>query len=381
MRIFFQSVLYLSVGLGSLFFVIWTLTSFPFFQSSALAEETLKDGSVVQTDFSSSGSNMEISKKPLPVEQKEEIQVKSSPVPGSEKDPSVITEDSQPSSAGLVSDKKDSSTLSGDSQPPSAPASDKKVSSSLDNGSGKNKSVRREGASVVDSTPVPPPPPVSENIPPAQEEVVPPPDHVDNNTNETRRRRVRRRKNNKDVSDPLTDSASLNKLLKSAKDLQREKGASAEAAHDLMNINQKVMEIYKMLSNYEYDASDRRDPFTRYRRKGEKESKKQEIEYTHSTKQFKLDDITVKGLKWDSQIGPSVVVVQTPDSKIHHLRENDLIGNKGGVVYKIREDGVVVVVPRLTGISSEEQNTYVPTLISYDPLKKMRLVREEKKNK
>ena len=407
MRIFFQSVLYLNVGIGSLFFVIWLLTSFPFFGSSVLAEEVVKKAptpsSAIQGEpssgengkiSSSGGSGVKTSKKSLSVEQKKEAKVESSSVSTNKKNPSAQSAGAQALPAPVPKKEDPSvqsaeasapSTQSGEIPVPSVSVPNKQAPSVQSGGDAptpsvlpntntigpavndeKGKAVQRKGASVVDSSPVPPPPGFSESVVPSAQEKIPPPPSV-NNVEGKMQPQMGKEENNIDenVSAPAISSSSLNNLLESAKNFQKEKGASAEAAHDLMNINQKVVEIYNMLSNYQYDSSDRRDPFTSFKEEMMEESKdsKKVIRPIHATSQFNLEEIKLKGIKWNSGLGPSTALFQTPDNATHHLRKNDWIGNNGGVVYQLKEDEVVVLEPRLTGTGNKEENSYVPIIV------------------
>ena len=353
MKVFIQSVLYLNVGLGSLFFVIWALTSLPFFQPFAQAEEAVKTAPVVSpapqgnstrdrkgTALSSGNLNVEAAKKNLPIDEQKEGQVTSPVVP--------------------VSEGKGSPLMSGDAAQPSSPSviNNKGTTSSLDE---KRESVQRESASVPDSSSVPPPPTVGETA------VPPPPNAVNNNIGQTQPSEKKAdNASGGNESAAEEHSASLNKLLESAKNFQREKGASADAANDLMDINQRVVEIYKMLSNYHYDSDERRDPFVPFKEEGLEDS---ELAIpTYPTGQYDLSEIKLKGIKWNSRAGPSKALFETPDKVIHYLQKNDWIGRNRGIVYQLKEDEVVIVEPRLKGAANKQEDSYVPIIVRLDRL-------------
>ena len=342
MKVFIQSVLYLNVGLGSLFFVIWALTSLPFFQSSAQAEEAVKTAPVASpapqgnstrdqkgTAPSSGNLNVEAAKKNLPIDEQKEGQVTSPVVP--------------------VSEGKGSPLMSGDAAQPSSPSviNNKGATSSLDE---KRESVHRESASVPDSSSVPPPP-----------------NAVNNNIGQTQPSEKKAdNASGGNESAAEEHSASLNKLLESAKNFQREKGASADAANDLMDINQRVVEIYKMLSNYHYDSDERRDPFVPFKEEGFEDS---ELAIpTYPTGQYDLSEIKLKGIKWNSKAGPSKALFETPDKVIHYLQKNDWIGRNRGIVYQLKEDEVVIVAPRLKGAANKKEDSYIPIIVRLDRL-------------
>ena len=230
---------------------------------------------------------------------------------------------------------------------PDSIATDRVVSSS---NSDSEESVQRKGASVTES--VPPPPPV----PPSSDSVSAP---LPTDT-ETRSGM------SEDMPVPERLSSDLNELLESAKQLQENKkaGSGSSVAHDLMQINKKVAEIYKLLSNYSYDPSDRRDPFAPFQIEEEEEMAEdtREVIPSYPTGKYDLSEIKLVGIKWNSKLGPSKALFRTPDNVIHPLQKNDRIGSNRGVIYQLREDEVVILEPRV-GIASKKEDAYVPIIV------------------
>ncbi len=312
MKIFFQVFLYLNVGIGSLFFVIWLFTSMPFVHSPAFAEESASpansaENTVAPDPAASPANSAENTVAPDPA---------ASPANSAENtvapDPAVV---------------KDGDTPSLDDEQP----------------------AQRQGVSV-EEPPVPLPPP----IPPANEDTSLPEDKdTVSNTGED--------------SPPVGKiSSDLNNLLESAKQFQESKkeGMGASIAQDLMQINKKVANIYKILGNYNYDPDDRRDPFVPFQIQEEEELEEdtRQVIPSYPTGKYKLSEIKLVGIKWNSKLGPSKALFRTPDNVIHPLQKNDRIGINKGVIYQLREDEVVILEPR-PGVASKKEDAYVPIIV------------------
>ena len=148
------------------------------------------------------------------------------------------------------------------------------------------------------------------------------------------------------VADSPNVNTDFNTQLKSAQKLAKQEGAaSASVASGLMDVNQRVVEIHKMLSNYEYDPSDRRDPFIPFRPKGLEEAEEIEV-LNHATSGYELSEIKLIGIKWGKGPGFSKAMFRTPDSEIHYLQAKDRIGSGGAIIDRLGEDKVVVLEPR-----------------------------------
>jgi hypothetical protein len=373
MKVFIQSMLYLSVGLGSLFFVIWVFTSPPFFQSFAQAEEPVKKAPVTPSSPQESAPverkgtappvvkmNADAAEKKVPANGKKEEPTKEAlatpstgpaskvePVNNKEGSPSVSDKNAaQPSSPDVIDSKE------------TTPQVEKKVP------------VQRSGASVPDNSSVVSPPP---ELAPDKEGAVPPPpppvpDAVNNDTGQQPNKE---KKEGDAVSEQesvgAAHSADLDNLLESAKDLQKGKGSSADAASKLMDINEQVGRIYNKVSNmYKYDPEEKRDPFV-----PPKMEKVDDVELavpTYPTGKYDLSEIKLKGIKWNSGAGPSKALFETPDNVIHYLQKNDWIGKNRGVIYQLKEDEVIVVERRLTGNINKQEDSYVPVVVRLDRL-------------
>ena len=327
MKIFFHIFLYLNVGIGSLFFVIWLLTSFPFF--SVVAEEpsldTISSKSLSGDPTAAKGPEEVFSSIPtlrnkdLPVKQQQ-------PVQGME----ALKERNPASSV--------SNNISQENKENSVPLAPSMESPSLDPAA-TDSSVVDPPSVVPDLSVVPDP---NDTLSDGENFVPPPPLSTDSD----------------DAKDVLLDSV---------KKIQKD-GVHLESVNELININKKVAEIYKMLSGYNYDPSGTRDPFTPFK-EDEEELQKQTPDESHlvplnyPTAQYDLDDLKLVGIKWASKIGPSKALFSSPDNMIYHLQKNDRIGNNRGIVYQLREDEVVILEPRFEMTETEQAGKYVYTPI------------------
>ena len=91
--------------------------------------------------------------------------------------------------------------------------------------------------------------------------------------------------------------------MKSAQKIKDKQGTSADAAHDLMHINQEIVDVYKMLSVYQYDPKERRDPFTPFDTTEVVDDGRQVIP-DYPTGKYNLNELRLVGIKWDSSVGP-----------------------------------------------------------------------------
>ena len=384
MKVFFQVFIYLNVGIGALFFIIWFLTSSPFFQAPAFAKGTSiakpigqkkEEPRLVQNinnkvpaeteKLIPANSAVKLKDKNVPA-QAPNVPAQAPNVPAQA--PNVPAQaPNVPAQAPNVPAQAPNAPAHAPNVPahaPNAPAPsvrtekggasdsiaiDRAVSSS---NSDNEKPVQRKGASVTESVPLPP------SIPPSPEaDDVPLPEDMDT-------------KSSMSGGAPIPEgvSSDLSKLLESAKELQENQkaGSGASVAHDLMQINKQVAEIYKLLSNYNYDPSDRRDPFAPFQIEQEEEEGEEnhtrEVIPNYPTGKYDLSEIQLVGIKWSSKLGPSKALFKTPDNVIHPLQKNDRIGSNRGVIYQLREDEVVILEPRL-GIAKKKEDAYVPIIV------------------
>ncbi len=164
------------------------------------------------------------------------------------------------------------------------------------------------------------------------------------------------------------NSNKLNKALKSVTEPGKQPGSSATVSNELTDVNQRVLEIHKMLSDYQYDSSDRRDPFIPFRPKGEEVERLEVL--NHATSGYDLNEIKLVGMKWNSGLGRSKAMFRTPDNELHYLQVNDRIGSKGAVIYRLGGDEVVVLEPRfMVGSSSGTEKAYEPIIMRLDRYK------------
>ena len=155
----------------------------------------------------------------------------------------------------------------------------------------------------------------------------------------------------------------------------KKEGKSDNAEDDLQNINKRLVEIYSMLKAYKYDPSQRKDPFDPWQPKKkvvEKVDTKEEevvIPTDHPTGEYNIKELTLVGIKWGSRSGPPKALFKTPDNVLHNMQEKDRIGNNRGVIYKMREDEVVILEPN-QGVIEEGEEAYSPIIVRLDRVKK-----------
>ncbi|MDE0119206.1 MAG: pilus assembly protein PilP [Bdellovibrionales bacterium] len=357
MKIFFQVFLYLNVGISSLFFVIWLFTSIPFFQFPAFAEEPASPPSGNQKNVlppsGQSGASQPAEAQSDHVARPTPVETETKGAAQPEGDAKLTDDTKLPGGESL---SVSASSVDVEKKLPENSEKNKVVSpglavvkdentSSLDG----EKPVQRQGASVEE-----PPVPLPPSVPSAKEDTL-----------------LSEDKENK--SDTGTDhipseniSSDLNNLLESARQFQENKkeGVGASIAQDLMQINKKVANIYKMLSDYNYDPEDRRDPFVPFQIQKEEEMEEdtRQVIPSYPTGKYKLSEIKLVGIKWNSKLGPSKALFRTPDNVIHPLQKNDRIGIDKGVIYQLREDEVVILEPR-AGVVSKTEKAYVPIIV------------------
>ena len=412
----FQAFVYINVGAGALFFVIWFFTSVPLFQQTAFAEESSGDtadlnnapsagnavvtaeapsaeapsaeapsakapsaeapsaeapsaeapsaeapsadvspevkksevSSVSSSALSSSEGSVKKAEEPIPKASEGSVKkaeaVPTQPIPkaseGSvKKAEAVPTQPIPKASEGSVKKAEIE---------PLAPAPNNKTAQS--NQAGAPQPVHRKGASVTTKVAPPPPPP----LPVSEEESASPQPSVSDN----------------DIAGKVNEkgSAELNKLLESADRLKSNQTAGASAADDVIKINRRIADIYKVLNSYHYDSNNRRDPFKAFDVPSDEDSMdsgKTAPIPTYPTGQYNLSEIKLVGIKWNSKIGPSKALFKTPDNTLHYLQKNDRIGSNWGVIYRLKEDEVVILEPK-KGSADNKESSYVPIIVRLD---------------
>ena len=336
MKTFFQAFLYLNVCCFSLFFIIWLVTSTSFLEPVASAKEPANTPPV-----NPSASAPPIKPESSLIKQKKVEVVKDTRT-------SVVVNKRKPSS--VANDGKSSASV--------LPPGKKQDADSLEK-EGVSSISQKDGAipspSAVDSTaPIPPPPSVDNTAP-----VPPPPPVEDNSLSETE---AGQKNNIPGAISSGISSSQLEELMKSAQKIKDKQGTSADAAHDLMHINQEIVDVYKMLSIYQYDPKERRDPFTPFNTKEFVDDGKEVIP-EYPTGKYNLNELTLVGIKWDSSVGPPRAFFKTPDNVTHKLQKNDLIGSNMGIIYQLREDEVVILEPRFVAGDSSDEDLYEPIIV------------------
>ena len=366
------------MGIGALFFGIWLWTAFPF-STSAQAEQPAVSADPIEQAVASKqksvastkkavtsvnkimgkmakihlgGTSLQNQAKPqgLTPAKSPPAQTASTPTPtptpNQAKSPPAQTASTPSPAVGseAVTDSSQSAPLNHNksTSPPSA-KSPVKAEGALPAETTTNKAPQdlaqqkaaENRAPASDNLPVPPPPAVPEGNPP-----------------------------------PVALDEDFNTKLKSAQELTKQKGTqSAETANELMGVNQKVVKIYQMLSAFDYDPEDKRDPFVPFRPKG-MELKEEEMEvFQHATSEYELSEIKLIGMKWGKGPNFSKAMFRTPDNEIHYLQAKDRIGNSGAIIDRLKEDKVVVLEPRFAveaqsrSANSGPKRVFVPKII------------------
>lgn len=289
MKVFLHIFLYLNVSVCSLFFVIWLLTSSPFVETADAADPSatpsIKEEEVKPLKSGDAGINSPPAAETAVLE----LEASSDKIQGMPAESSDLKNPAETNSVPA-------------SPPVPPPLPDDKGSASAES---PPPSMLDEGSASAEPPPVPPVPPVPE----VQE-------------------------------DSLTD------MLKSNDQFHEDKGSNKEMVKNLMDLNKKVVDMYKMLSDYSYDTADRRDPFVPFQETKESKGKTISDHRDCPGKEHNLRDIKLVGIKWGSNIQPSTALFRSPDDKIFYLQKNDCLGQSKATIYKIREGGVVFVEPK-----------------------------------
>lgn len=299
MKVFLHVFLYLSVSVCSLFFIIWLLTSSPFVGTAAAAdpdpnnaipsvkEEGVKPSLKLEDKDAHSPAVVEAveSKPKAPSTSGDTIQ--RAPAESSPDSPNTVETNSAPTSPSIP-------------PPPPLP--------------GNEDSTLKE----------PSPPDMLENKDSASVEPAPPP-----------------------PAPPEPERDSLTEMLESNNQFHKDKGSNKEMVKGLMDLNKKVVDMYKMLSDYQYDMTDRRDPFVPFKEAKEEEGKKVLADTRDCFgDEHHLSDIKLVGIQWGAKKWPSKAIFSTPDNESRFLQKNDCLGQSKATIYKIEEGRVVVIESR-----------------------------------
>lgn len=300
MKVFLHIFLYLSVSVCSLFFVIWFLTSSPFVETADAADPgpdnstpSVKEEGV--KPLKSGGADVN---SPSVVEAVEP-ESKASPASG---DVQRVPAESSPPSPNTV---ETNSVPTSPSIPPPPPLPDNPDSASGENPSPPPDMLGNKDSASVEPVPTPPAPPA-----------------------------------------PEATEDSLTEMLESNDQFHEDKGSNKEMVKNLMDLNKKVVDMYKMLSSYQYDTTDRRDPFVPFKEAKEVEGRKA-FEDTRSCfgDKYHFSDIKLLGIQWGAKKKPSKALFSSPD-ETRPLQKNDCLGQSKATIYKIEEGRVVLVEAR-----------------------------------
>ncbi len=353
MRTFFHSLLYISVGLSSLFCILWILSHFYFFKSTAIAEENL---------FPPPGISAPAG-VPMPPGANPSNNFPPDAPPSSFPPPERNVNNVPPLGANP------SNNFPPDAPPSSFPPPERNVNN-----------VPPLGANPSNNFPpdappssFPPPERNVNNIPPpnAPPPNAPPPSSVG----------------------PLLDNPAMGEpgvapfLPPSGKasidppvpplpppvsqvNTKDSKTGSEFVPKNLQELSSKVVEIHRLLRGYEYDPEDRRNPFVSFVNPEERSrivQPEQPVIVLTPAEKYELSDMRLIGLKWIPGDGKSTALFQTPDNITHSLQKNDRIGKNRGVIYELREDEVVILEPRINlGEISSDQELYTPIIVRLD---------------
>ena len=316
MKVFLHIFLYLNVSVCSLFFVIWLLTSSPFVETADAADPNA-----------------------IPSVKEEEVKSLKS----------GDTDVNSPSAVEAATSKSEDSPTLGDEQRVPAESSPDLQNTAKTNSAPTSPSVPPPPPSLPDNKDFaaeePSPPAMLENKDSASAEPVPAPP----------------------VPETTGDSDSLTEMLKSNDQFHEDKGSNKEMVKGLMDLNKKVVDMYKMLSDYQYDTVDRRDPFVPFKEAKEVKGKAPMDHRECPGKEHNLSDIKLVGIQWGSKTQPSTALFRSPDNKTFFLQKNDCLGQSKATIYKIREGGVVVVEPRTLNpdkINDESAFSLIEILLS-----------------
>ena len=170
----------------------------------------------------------------------------------------------------------------------------------------------------------------------------------------------------------VTPSSSPQSLLVQALEGSGGEAEGGDSSDDITSsgiknrIQDKVSNIEKILSEYNYDPVRRRNPFKppfkpkpRPRPQApqprviervkpmvvqqEEKEVEEEVYIPTPAEQFELQSMELVGITWGRSIGPSKAFFKDPNGKIHELQKNDRIGMNRGIVYQLREDEVVIL--------------------------------------
>ena len=352
MKKLFEGFLYLNVAVGSLFFVVWLWTTFPAFLSVPAEGSPAIDSPLPSSENASSLHPP--SSPPPPIKE-------ANPVPNS------------PSGSASPPPTNDGSRTGNNLAIPSNKGADVSNPAPPSDTLKNNLAISRKGASVTNTAPpsgtskknnsIPLPPNPSSSAGLENSQLPPSPQGEDNSIPHPPD------PSSAELEDNQLPSSSLQgkeKILEES-ETSSNKAIKSGTAKDLQGITQKVADIYEMLSNYQYDSEDRRDPFAPFQVEEQPTTVEGVVEEdtppTYPTGKYSIEEIKLVGIKWNSKIGPSKALFKTPDQKLHQLQKNDRIGDKRAVIYQLKEDEVIILEPRMANLISKKEKSYTPIIL------------------
>ena len=417
-----MSLLYVSVGLSSIFFTIWLMAYFALFQFSAVAEPVDKQEVTDATNAVDAAVIMKAEEKAKQAKAMADIKAKQAAVASmnaeeaKRQDPAIadaakvhaqaaikeaqeakqIAEEAEAAAAKVNgmhntndSNEKDSSVSISTEQKSDVPVDNNSSAiqtRSLDNVASKdqapknpNESVASQDSasknpneSVASQDPVPKNPnesvdnttkkPETESTNPAssvaQESSHSPTDDSPSASNAAHREvSSTKTENVDDIPAPPSTETQLPQQQVSDKK-QKKPSSLLDSARQLQ---QRITQLITVAKNpYNVDIQGR-NPFKSFIEKTN--AKKEKVIALTPPEKYALGKMKLVGIKWGIGLTPPTALFRAPDGTLFHLRKNDRIGEARGIVYRIREDEVVIVQPK-SGSTPDQDTLYTPIIVS-----------------
>ena len=140
-------------------------------------------------------------------------------------------------------------------------------------------------------------------------------------------------------------------------------GKASGSRFGIGRLQQRISDLINVAKNpYSLDTKGR-NPFKSFREKIQK--KKEKLIILTPAERYALNDMKLVGVKWTYGFTPPKAIFKAPDGKKFYLQKNDRIGATRGIVYRIREDEVVIVQPKSESESADDTDiSYIPIIMS-----------------
>ena len=144
--------------------------------------------------------------------------------------------------------------------------------------------------------------------------------------------------------------------------------ALMESTKAIVEINNRIVQIIELMNSYNYDPRNKVNPFEELERPKKLEVIEEEedvVDLNFPTGNLNIDDLELIGVKWVSEPDrehESIAKFRyaTPGNvSVYNLRQYDRISNQRGIVYKIIEDQVLVLLPLATPTFKEESGEVI----------------------